>query len=336
MKKTIVIALAIAASFCTAATIEQNVQALEQATRAIEAAIQAKGKTPTGGLNAAADDILAIPDKIKYDHDYVAQSNSIAVVEKAITNHTYYLVEWLHCEKQANRWIDLKARANQSTCVEIGVSNILDTTFSNTFGDTGDWGNQKFCFTIYQNRTSFGYDGSWYEPGNSIPSKTRTMVFKMDGNKIYIDGELVQTMSTSTFVTKYNLYALNRNSDELSDSSKSFAGKLLWIDLKGALGTDGTTAVPDMAFRPAVDEYSRPCLIDILASPVQPYYLNQGTVSVSSPTGTVYDITPIRYDIQLQMPYETNVVGAADNALIINDATQFLYDRMAAQTEEHE
>lgn len=32
------------------------------------------------------------------------------------------------------------------------------------------------------------------------------------------------------------------------------------------------------------------------------------------------------------MCYETNVVGAADNKLIMDDATQFVYDRMVEES----
>lgn len=79
------------------------------------------------------------------------------------------------------------------------------------------------------------------------------MVFTIDGNLFYIDGNLVQTMTKTTFTTKYNLYALNRNCDEVSNASRTFAGKLLWIDLKRAVDTTGTAVVPDMALIPAVD-----------------------------------------------------------------------------------
>ena len=35
----------------------------------------------------------------------------------------------------------------------------------------------------------------------------------------------------------------------------------------------------------------------------------------------------------MPVPYETNVVGAADNKLIVDDTSQFIYDRMASQIE---
>ena len=48
---------------------------------------------------------------------------------------------------------------------------MVDTTWSNLFGDAADWGNRKFCITIYQNKTSFGYANLWDEPSKStVPS----------------------------------------------------------------------------------------------------------------------------------------------------------------------
>lgn len=76
--------------------------------------------------------------------------------------------------------------------------------------------------------------------------------FKIDGNLLYVDGELASTMTKLAFTTKYTLYALNRKSDELATASKAFAGKLLWIDLKRAVASSGNEIMPDMALRPSI------------------------------------------------------------------------------------
>jgi len=155
------------------------------------------------------------------------------------------------------------------------VSNVTDTAFSNLFGDTSDWGSTRYCLTVYQDKTSAGYANTWYEPAKStIPSQSKLFTFKIDGNLLYVDGELVSTMTKPTFTTKYTLYTLNRKSDELSDGTKAFAGKLLWIDLRRAVASAGGEIVPDMALRPCLDPNGTPCLLDMNAYPMKTYYCN--------------------------------------------------------------
>ena len=54
-------------SLASAASLEQNVQQLEQIRTDIEAAIRDKDGTPRGGLANAAADIRAIPDKTVFE-----------------------------------------------------------------------------------------------------------------------------------------------------------------------------------------------------------------------------------------------------------------------------
>lgn len=73
----------------------------------------------------------------------------------------------------------------------------------------------------------------------------------------------------------------------------------------------------------------RPCLLDILADPVKPYYLNQGTLEYSSPTGTIYNITRTVDSYNIPFPYETTITNTPLNHLTIDDATRYLYQTMS-------
>ena len=115
----------------------------------------------------------------------------------------------------------------------------------------------------------------------------------MDGNKMYVDGELMSTLTKTTFTTPYTLYAMNRKSSEVPDYSRAFAGKLLWIDLRAPIDTNGNPHA-DMMFLPALDKSDVPCLLDVKASPPQPYYCNT-TITAGPQTNIFYDISYISF-----------------------------------------
>lgn len=46
-------------------------------------------------------------------------------------------------------------------------------------------------------------------------------------------------------------------------------------------------------------------------------------------TNTLYDISWIEFEAICPEPYETNVVGNAENKLIENDAIRYMYQKMA-------
>ena len=82
------LAIALACTSLYAASLEENVTAIEKARVDIEAAIRAKGGMVRGGLVNAAGDIVNIPDSLDFEKTYVAWSNAVKGVFVVTTNDT--------------------------------------------------------------------------------------------------------------------------------------------------------------------------------------------------------------------------------------------------------
>ena len=101
-------------------------------------------------------------------------------------------------------------------------------------------------------------------------------------------------------------------------------GKLLWLDIDNALTVDG---IVDIRLLPAVDTNGIPCLVDMKwrSGSHRPYAFynargNDIEVGTQTNTATVIVAERIVQTAVLPVCYETNVVGAADNKLIVDDA----------------
>jgi len=184
-----------ACSLASAASLEQNVQRLEQIRTDIEAAIRDKDGTPRGGLANAAADIRAIPDKTVFEQSYVAWSNATVSVGTVVTNAVptgYMLLPYLQANGgQFLRLTDI--RANQDTFSELKFTD-LDTT-----GTTMVFGSRYgslYEMHIYNGYFGFPYNSSW---NDNVAPATPDAVLTMDANNFYVDGVLKQTVTKSNF-----------------------------------------------------------------------------------------------------------------------------------------
>ena len=323
---TTLIAMAVA---CHAASLEENVQNIEKAKIDIEAAIQAKGGTARGGLVNAAEDIINIPDKIEYEKDYVAWSNATVVIHEVLEQtEQFTLVPWL--QSDGTQEITLTGvKANQNTCCHVIISEYVTESVTagflgNTESDSARWGLHR-----YSNQVSFPYGSDWNDYKASTTSE-RDIQTKT--NQFWFGGTLKSTVTARTFETAGPIGVLN-----IHNWGDGMKGKLHRLELSNALTADG---VADLVLVPAVDTNGVPCLLDLNWNAgslrQHSFYNTKGSdIQVGEQTNTA-TVVVVQHEVTfgtMPVPYETNVVGAADNKLIVDNTSQFIYDRMAAQIE---
>ena len=325
-KRTLLAAALAICSLASAASLEQNVQQLEQIRTDIEAAIRDKDGTPRGGLANAAADIRAIPDKTVFEQSYVAWSNATETIRWPSTNGVYRLVEWLQSSRSQSTYINLGIYANQDTYVEIAISNV--TSISTEHDLFGNRSGNMYGVHFFSSQVSFPYYNNWNDfKASATSSQTQLMVIKMDGNEMYVNGSLVFTASKPTFRTGGTLCVFTQNGNTGSPSY-NLEGKVLWMNVKRAVDSENNL-LPDMTLVPALGDDNKPCLLDIAASPIKPYYLAAGSVGYPEPTNTIYDITWNQFTAELPTPYETNIVDSTANKQVINDVTEYIYQRIS-------
>lgn len=289
----------------------------------INAAILARGGNGIGGLTNAAQRIIDIPlPQLEFEQTYIAWSNATRTVSYAVTNDTYYLVEWLHPTKDNDNSILLTdIYANQDTCVEVAVSNMNASAVNLIFGSRSN-NNARFGIHTYNSKISFPYYNSWND--NKAPATTGLMVLKIDGNKCYVNGELVFTATRQEFITSTPLVVFNQNGN--NNTAYRMEGSILYMNIYGAVNSENQL-LPDIRLVPAVrDWHDRASLIDLNS---QNTYIANTIISSSAPTNTFYDISYIQFQAQCPEPYETNIVGEVQNKLLINDAMRYLYEKMS-------
>lgn len=329
--KTVAAALAFLAVPAFAAPLEKNVEDIEAARTAIEAAINAKGGNARGGLINAAEDIINIVEKTKFECDYIAWSNALVEVNTIQTNiiaeYQFKLLPYI--QANGNQFIKLDGvYANQDTFIEFSAYDLSWSGEMDFFGIRS--GSAIYGMHIFSSQVSFPYYNSWNDYKGAA---TSDMVLKMDANMFYINGALAYTASKPTFRTSYEFGVFNQND---ASSSYRMKGKLRYIILQRAVDQYGTQ-LPDMHLLPALDPDGRPCLLDMESDRSKPpvaFYSRTGTDPLYSSETNTYQyvqktVTGDQYSCIFPVCYQTNVVGSADNALIANDGEAEVWNRMA-------
>ncbi len=106
-------------------------------------------------------------------------------------------------------------------------------------------------------------------------------------------------------------------------------GKIHYVDIRRAVDSTGNL-LPDMLFVP-VAYNGKVYLVDVLNnSPTSSRARiapNTDVLEDGAYTNILYDVYSTSF--ATLVPYETNVVGSAENKLIMNSAMDYIYDNLA-------
>ena len=182
---------------------------------------------------------------------------------------------------------------------------------------------------IYNGYFGFPYNSNW---NDNVAPATPDAVLTMDANNFYVDGVLKQTVTKSNFSNTDYLLLLD---SRYQSGYKYVTGKFYYADIRRALNPSTSEVKQDVLLLPALDPNGTVCVVDIKSDPTNPtkYYNDTSTAWPAQPEPTNewihLDIIDNRFTCILPTPYETNIVDSTANKQVINDATEYIYQRIS-------